>query len=84
MSFNSFNVTFVPLAKTVPKSFVALFRVILPVATKFAVPLTVRLPAPDSSIWPPVTSVRLPNVMALVIAIVPVVLLPIVRLLAVI
>ena len=42
MLFNSLTVIFVPLAVTVPKSFVALFRVILPVATKFAVPLTVR------------------------------------------
>ena len=33
-----------PLAFTVPKSFVALLSVILPTATKFAVPLTVRLP----------------------------------------
>ena len=45
-------VIFVPLAVTVPKLFVALLRVILPAEpvpdeTKFAVPLIVRLPAPD-------------------------------------
>ena len=38
----SLIVTLVPLARTVPKSFVALIRVILPTATKFAVPLTLK------------------------------------------
>ena len=42
MSFNSLTVIFVPLAVTVPKLFVALLSVILPTATKFAVPLTLR------------------------------------------
>ena len=50
-SLVSVIVIFVPLAVTVPKSFVALFSVILPAVpvpeeTKFAVPLIVRLPAP--------------------------------------
>ena len=77
-------VTSAPSAVTVPKLFVLFERFTLPTATKFAVPLTVRLPVPVSSIWPPVTSVRLPKVMASVIVILPVVLLPMVRRLAVI
>ena len=84
MSFNSLTVIFVPLAKTVPKSFVLFERFRLPTATKLAVPATVRLPAPDSAIKPAVTSVRFPKVMASVIAILPVVLLPMVTKLAVI
>ena len=77
-------VTFAPLAATVPKLFVLFARFTLPTATKLAVPATVSLPAPDSAIWPLVTSVRFPKVMALVIAILPEVLLPMVSLLAVI
>ena len=73
-----------PLDVTLPRSFVLFERFTLPTATKLAVPATVRLPAPVSSIWPPVTSVKLPKVIASVIAILPVVLLPMVRRLAVI
>ena len=72
-----------------PKSFVALFSVILPAVpvpdvTKFAVPLIVKLPAPLCVIELPEINVRLePSVvlflvMAAVFTIAPVVLLPIV------
>ena len=94
-SFESLTVIFVPLALTVPKLFVLLFRVTLPAVpvpdeTKFAVPLMIRLPAPVCVIVLPEIRVRfVPNValirlMASVFTIAPVVLLPIVSSLQVI
>ena len=85
----SVMVIFVPLAVTEPKSFVALPSVIFPAVpepdvTKFAVPLTVRLPAPVCVIELPEINVRLFRLMAAVLMILPVVLLPMVSRLAVI
>ena len=65
-------VIFVPLAVTIPKSFVALSSVIFPAVpepddTKFAVPLIVRLPAPVCEIELPEISVRLVAFTVLVI-----------------
>ena len=86
ISSASLIVTFVPLAVTVAKSFVLLERLMLPVATRFAVPVIVRLPE-GSVMLPTVISARFaklgPLVMALVMKISPVVLLPMVSRLAV-
>ena len=84
----SLIVTFVPLAVTVPKLFVELLRVTLPTVpapdeTKFAVPLIARLPAPVCVIELPEISVRLLRLITSVFTIAPVVLLPIVSMLAV-
>ena len=88
-AFVSAMVRFLPLAVTVPKSFVELFRVILPAVpvpdeTKIAVPLIVRLPTPVCVIELPEISVRQDRLMAAVFTIAPVVLLPMVSWLAVI
>ena len=77
-----------PLAVTVPKSFVALLRVIFPAVpepddTKFAVPLIVKLPAPVCVIELPEISVRFVRLIAAVLIILPVLLLPMVSRLAV-
>ena len=84
----SMTVRFVPLAVMVPKSFVALLRVILPAVpvpddTKFAVPLIVRLPAPVCVIELPEISVKLARLIADVLMILPALLLPIVNRVAV-
>ena len=81
-------VRFVPQARAVPKSFVALPSVIFPAVpepdeTKLAVPLMVRLPGPLCAIELPEISVRLVRLMEAVLMIEPAELLPMVSRLAV-
>ena len=81
-------VIFVPEARAVPKSFVALPSVIFPAVpepdeTKLAVPLMIRLPGPLCAIEFPEINVRLVRLMEAVLMIEPAELLPMVSRLAV-